>query len=384
VSATVASIPLDVDEYRAALRAWLDDNLAAFDQPPPRKHAEHMHQGLERSRTLWEAGWKRAGWPQLVGGLGGGARLRATFYDELCRAGIDLPETDSSIEVVGPALIEFGPDLAERYLPRYLAGDEIWGQGFSEPDAGSDLASLRTRAVPDGDGVVVDGQKLWTSHGHLAQRMVTLVRTGSSESRHRGLGVLLIDTDSVGVARRPLTFASGGQQMCETFFDGVRVPADRFVGEPDQGWQVAMFMLQYERCMYAAQRQAHLTLRLRQLSGYLAATGHDAAASEALGSAWLHVQAVRARAIESVRRLDAGEVVGPDASADKVLLARAEQAVFEAARHLDGPAFAFEPSAEPWRAGWWYSRASSILGGAGEIQRSIVADRVLGLPREAS
>jgi len=383
VSATVASVPLDVDAYRSALRAWLATNAATLEQPPPTTHEQHMRQGLERSRALWQVGWKRAGWPELVGGLGGGARLRATFYDEVCRAGIDLPETDSSIEVVGPAMIEFGPDLAARYFPRYLAGEEIWGQGFSEPDAGSDLASLRTRAVPDGEDVVVDGQKLWTSHGHLAERMVVLVRTGSTESRHRGLGALLVDTDGTGVTRRPLTFASGGQQMCETFFDAVRVPADRFVGAPDQGWQVAMYMLQYERSMYAAQRQAHLALRLRQLGAYLARTGHDAAASEAVGTAWLQVQAVRARAIESVRRLDAGEVVGPEASADKVLLSRAEQSVYEALRHLDGASFAFEPSAEQWRAGWWYSRASSILGGAGEIQRSIVADRVLGLPREA-
>jgi alkylation response protein AidB-like acyl-CoA dehydrogenase len=382
VSAMVASVPLDVDVYRGALRTWLSENGAALTRPPPTTHEMHVRQGLERSRTLWEAGWKRAGWPELVGGIGGGPRLRATYYDEMCRAGFDLAETDSSIEVIGPAMLEFAPDLAERFLSRYLAGDEIWGQGFSEPDAGSDLASLRTRAIADGDVVVVDGQKVWTSHGHIAERLLTLVRTGSTESRHRGLAALLIDTDLPGIARRPLTFASGDHEMCETFFDGVRVPDDRFVGARDQGWQVAMFMLQYERSMYAAQRQAHLGLRLRQLGAHLALSGHDGGAAEAIGGAWLQLQAVRARAIESVQRLDAGEVVGPDASADKVLLARAEQAILEAARHLEGAAFAFDESAERWRAGWWYSRASSLLGGAGEIQRSIVADRVLGLPRE--
>jgi alkylation response protein AidB-like acyl-CoA dehydrogenase len=171
--------------------------------------------------------------------------------------------------------------------------------------------------------------------------------------------------------------------MCETFFDGVRVPLDRLVGGPEQGWTVAMYMLQFERSMYAAQRQSFLELRLRQLTNYLKEAGYDEGAEAAAGWAWLNLQSVRARAIESVRRLDAGEVVGPEASADKVLLARAEQAIFELSRYAQRSGFVFDgQAAEPWRAGWWYSRATSIFGGAGEIQRSIVADRVLKLPKE--
>jgi alkylation response protein AidB-like acyl-CoA dehydrogenase len=142
-----------------------------------------------------------------------------------------------------------------------------------------------------------------------------------------------------------------------------------------------MHMLQYERSMYAAQRQAWLGLKLRQLVAYLDKAGIDDAAA-AVGDAWLQLQTVRARAIESVRRLDAGAVIGPEASADKVLLARAEQSIFEVVRHAVGAGFAFDQAAEDWRAGWWYSRATSIFGGAGEIQRSIVADKVLRLPQE--
>ena len=381
LTVSLAAAVADLDEYRDRLRAWLGAHADELRRDGA-SIEERIRNGLALTSAMWDAGWKRVGWPESLGGLGGGARHRATYYDELCRAGLELPETDLSSEVIGPAMIHFAPGLAESFLPKLLSGREAWGQAFSEPDAGSDLASLRTRGVVEGDEIEVTGQKVWTSHGHLASRLLTLVRTGTPESRHRGLAALLIDTDSAGLTRNPLLFANGHQEMCETFFDGVRVPLDRLIGSPQDGWNVAMHMLQYERSMYAAQRQAWLGHRLRQLRAYLAETGGDPAAWSALGAAWLHLQTVRARAMQSVRRLDAGETIGPEASADKILLARAEQALFEVARQVGRSGFAFADSAEPWRAGWWYSRATSIFGGAGEVQRSIVADRVLRLPRD--
>ena len=378
----VATVPIDLDEYRDALRAWLAEHRDEFATTRPASFEQHITRGLELSNVLWRAGWKRVGWPESVGGMLDSARHRATYYDEISRAGLELPNSDASIEVMGPAMIEYAPALAARHLPAFLAGEELWAQGFSEPDAGSDLAAIRTRGVVDGDTVVVDGQKVWTSHGHLAQRIWTLVRTGEPDSRHRGLAALLIDTDLEGVSRIPLHFANGSDEMCETYFDGVRVPLDRMIGEPGQGWAVAMHMLTYERSMYAAQRQAWAEQRLRQLAAALDAAGCEAGTAGAVRAAWLRLQAVRARTIESVRRLDAAEVVGPEASADKVLLSWAEQAVFDVARSAVGAGFAFDDWAAPWRADWWYSRASSIMGGAGEIQRSILADRVLLLPRE--
>jgi alkylation response protein AidB-like acyl-CoA dehydrogenase len=193
---------------------------------------------------------------------------------------------------------------------------------------------------------------------------------------------MLIDTDSLGLTRVPLTFANGVDEMCETFFDGVRVPMERMVGGTDEGWGVGMFMLQYERSMYAAQRQAWLGLRIRQLIAYLVANGAYHRAQDAINAAWLQLQTVRARTIQTVRRLDNGEVVGPEASADKILLARAEQSVFEIARNIEQSMFAFDESAARWRSGWWYSRATSIFGGAREIQCSLIADRVLRLPKD--
>ncbi len=377
-----AAMMADLDEYRDRLRAWLGAHADELRREGALSMAVRIRDGLALTSTMWDAGWKRVGWPESLGGLGGSARHRATYYDELCRAGLELPDTDYTIEVVGPAMIHFAPALAQSYLPELLSGRESWAQGFSEPDAGSDLASLRTRAVVEGDEIVVTGQKVWTSQGHVSARLLTLVRTGTPESRHRGLAALLIDTDSAGLTRNPLVFASGDQEMCETFFDSVRVPVDRLIGTPQDGWSVAMYMLQFERSMYAAQRQAWLTHRLRQLREFLVEQGSDQAAWSALSGAWLQLQTVRARAMQSVRRLDAGETIGPEASADKILLARAEQALFEVARQVSRSGFVFSDAAEAWRAGWWYSRATSIFGGAGEVQRSIVADRVLRLPSD--
>jgi alkylation response protein AidB-like acyl-CoA dehydrogenase len=378
----IQALALDVDDYRNALRTWLHGHRDELIEPHAVDRSQHIANGLRLTSTLWQAGWKRVGWPTTLGGFGGGPRHRATYYDELCQAGIEIPDTDLSIEVIAPAMLHFAPDVATTYLPRLLAGEEAWAQAFSEPEAGSDLASLRTRGVIDGNEVVVDGQKVWTSHGHLAARLLTLVRTGTAESRHRGITALLIDTDTPGIARRPLMFASGIDEMCETFFDDVRVPIDRMIGGADQGWSVAMLMLQFERGMYAAQRQAWLGLRLRQLLEHLDHAAIGEVAEAAVGAAWLQLQTVRARAIQTVGRLDAGAVVGPEASPDKVLLARAEQAIFEVARIAEHSGFVFDEAAEDWRAGWWYSRATSIFGGSGEIQRSIVADKVLKLPNE--
>ncbi len=372
----------DVDGFRNEFRRWLHEFGHEFRLPDDCNHDEQFARGLDLSRAMWDAGWKRVGWPASLGGLGGGPRHRATYYDELCRAGIEIPDTDLSIEVIGPAMVKFSPVLAEIHLPRLLAGEEAWAQAFSEPNAGSDLASLRTRGVVTGDEMVVEGQKVWTSHGHRSARLLTLVRTGSTDSRHRGLSALLIDTDSEGLTRNPLMFANGIDEMCETFFDSVRVPMQRMVGAIDEGWDVAMFMLQYERSMYAAQRQAWLGLRIRQLTDYLVASGTYQRAMHAVDAAWLQLQTVRARTIQMVRRLDNGEIVGPEASADKILLARAEQAIFEIARNIERSQFALDDSAERWRSGWWYSRATSIIGGAREIQCSVIADRVLRLPRD--
>jgi alkylation response protein AidB-like acyl-CoA dehydrogenase len=200
---------------------------------------------------LFQGGWNRYGWPADAGGFGGDERHRAVLYDELSAAGVDVPEQQMLLETLGPAVLRFAPALAAQFLSAYLAGEEWWAQSFSEPEAGSDLAGLRCRARREGDHYVLSGQKIWTSHGATARRLVCLVRTGSLESRHRGLTMVMVDTDTPGVQIRPIAMASGQNELSEVFFDDAEVPASRLLGDEGQGWQVAMFLLQFERAMYA-------------------------------------------------------------------------------------------------------------------------------------
>ena len=285
--------------------------------------------------------------------------------------------------MIAPALLRYAPALAEAFLPRFLAGEEAWAQAFSEPDAGSDLAALRTRGVLEGDRIVVDGQKVWTSHGHRATRLLVLVRTGPPESRHRGLAALLVDTRRSGSDPAPV-------DVRQRRAGDVRDLLPR-CARPDRPHDRGSDRRVERRHVHAPVRTKHVRRTTPGLSRPAPAsdpaiprrsTARSSLRVPRCRPAWLLVQTVRARTIQTVRRLDAGETVGPEASADKILLARAEQAVFELARLAGRGHFVWDAAGEPWRNGWWYSRATSIFGGAGEIQRSIVADRILRLPTE--
>jgi alkylation response protein AidB-like acyl-CoA dehydrogenase len=210
-----------------------------------------------------------------------------------------------------------------------------------------------------------------------------LVRTGTPESRHRGLSMILVDVGTPGVTVRPIKLASGRAELAECFFDDVRVPASRLIGAEGEGWAVAMYLLQYERALWAWLRAAVLLQRLRALTALVAGgTGHDAGVDEVLGTVYLDLLSLRARSVETVRRLAAGQTVGPEASADKLLLGACEQSVYEAARSLLGSRFLFGDDSRQWREEWWYSRTTTIYGGSAEVQRGIIADRVLKLPKE--
>lgn len=365
--------------------ADLADRLASWPpEAPSAGMGERLDAGTRLKTALHDEGWSRYGWPVAAGGLGGGALHRATLYDQLSLAGLAQPEQNVILEVVGPSLCRFAPGLAARFLPAFLRGDETWCQGFSEPEAGSDLAGLRCRAAPDGDGWRVDGQKTWTTLGAQADRMVLLARTGNRDSRHRGLTLFLLDLDLPGVTVAPIRYANGHDEIAEVFLDGVRVPGDRLVGDVGQGWAIAMHLLQFERGMYAWMRQAVLHEQLRALCADPPAVTERAA--RLVGEAHLAVAALRARSGDTVARLHRGEQVGPEASADKILLATAEQQVHDAARRVLGPRFVLGAgaAARRWRDDWFYARAASIYGGCSEIQRDILADRVLELPRAAA
>lgn len=376
-------------QLAASFQDWVDQESAAladFRGEEPTSIEGRMARDAQLMALLFDSGWTRWGWPTEVGGLGGGPLLRAAFYEALSAADLPIPEQVLVLETLGPAITEFAPGLASETLPSLLRGDEVWCQGFSEPEAGSDLAALRCRATLEGDEFVVNGQKTWSSFGHLASRCALLVRTGAPDSRHRGLTMLLVDTNASGVTARPIRFAGGRNETGELFFDDVRVPASRVIGEVGGGWGVAMFLLQYERCMYGWIRQAWLHQELSRLAARVG-TGPSRSDREQaqLGEAYLATLALRARCRRSLRALASGQSPGPAISVDKLLLSRAEQLVLDARRDLEWPRLELsaDVSAETLRSEWFYSRAASVYGGSVEIQRSIIADHLLKLPKES-
>jgi alkylation response protein AidB-like acyl-CoA dehydrogenase len=325
----------------------------------------------------------RWGWPEAVGGLGGTPLFRAILGEELTSRGLVHSAAYSMPEVLAPAVVHFAPAFAATVLPPLLRGDELWCQGFSEPDAGSDLGSLRTTAHLDDDDWVITGQKVWTSWAHHATRCVVLARTEGPGSGSRGITAFFVDMDSPGVDVRPLQTMADVDEFCETFFDEVRVPAGRVLGERGDGWAVAQHILACERGPIFWQRGGWLLHHLSELAAL--AQPDDDAALRVLGQAYADVYALRARSSVTQRLVAAGELRGPQSSVDKVLIATADQAVFDAGRMILGGAVELDDSdrADRFRKEWLYSRAATIYGGTSEIQRDIIAARLLGLPMPA-
>ncbi len=376
--------PPSPSRYARDLAAWCVQapELKALRSPEPESLEEVVEFERPAQQALWDSGWSRWGWPESMDGLGGSAVLRGLLYDTLWSCGVRVPEAMETPETLGPMLNQFAPSLADRYWARCVRGDEIWSQAFSEPEAGSDMASIRTRAVPDAQGGWrITGHKMWSSHVPCARRTVALVRTG--EAGHRGMGMFLVDLDAPGVTVRPTMASTGRNHFGEIFFDDTPVAADRIIGAPGDGWKIAMALLQWERGMYAWQRQGQL-YHLLQEAVREAGPGTAAAHAEAIGTAATHLDALRVRCGGTVLRLAEGQAPGPEISIDKLLLSTAEQSVMDVAAALAGPAFLLgdDARAAGRRGRWFYSRAASVYGGAAEIQRTIVAERVLGLPKE--
>jgi alkylation response protein AidB-like acyl-CoA dehydrogenase len=373
-------------DYRAELHGWLDAHREelAPRHPPPGTLDDRVAQMQRVKSILFEAGWMQFGWPERVGGRGGPPMLRTELGAAL--AGRDLvdPGLFSLIEVLAPTLIDFAPaDLAAEVVPRLLSGAELWCQGFSEPDSGSDLASLRCRAVPQGDADpaaawVINGQKVWTSLAQYSDRCVLLTRTGPPDSRHRGITAFFVDMDTPGITVRPLEMINGEREFAEVFFDDVVVPADRMLGEPNGGWSVAMSILPYERSSCFWQRVAYLYRRLERL---VDAVPDDHRAAEIVGEAYVQLFSLRARSRATQHRLAETGTIGAETSIDKVLVATAEQTTYDAARRLLTGTIEMDDAAaaELWRSEYLYSRAATIYGGTLEVQRNIIARRLLEL-----
>jgi alkylation response protein AidB-like acyl-CoA dehydrogenase len=367
--------PVTVEEFRAGLQNW----LAEHDLTPGPDHslAGHIEQMGRIRREMYDAGWMRYGWPVEVGGLGGPPTLRLVVAEEVLGRNLAEPGPYSMMEVLVPSMISYArPELAAEMVPRYLRGEETWCQGFSEPGSGSDLASLSTKATPDGDNWMVNGQKVWTSFAQFSQRCVLLTRTGSADTpRHQGITGFFVDLDSPGVSVRPLRTMHGVDEFCEVYFDDVVVPADRMLGKPGDGWQLANDLLPFERSTCFWQRIAYLFTRMDRLL----ADAPDASDAE-IGAAYLALHTVRCKSAETQRRFADGVKLGAETSIDKVLLAGAEQRLYDTARDLLPGVLELDETA--WRPEFLYSRAATIYGGTAEIQRNIIARRLLDLGKE--
>lgn len=373
---------LEPAAFRAALREWLADNSDEVQPEPDADHSlrGHLRQFARVQRALYDAGWSRYGWPERAGGLGGPDILRAIVGEEVVGRRLAEPGPYSMLDVLAPTMIDYASDeLAAEMVPKLLSGEEQWCQGFSEPGSGSDLASLSTRAVQQGDTWVINGQKVWTSFAQFSHRCILLTRTGDADTpNHEAITAFFVDLDTPGISVRPLRTMHGVDEFCEVYFDDVAVDSSRMLGKTGDGWRLAMDLLPYERSTCFWQRIAYLYSRLDALIGDVKGLGQ--AADSDMGEAYLALHILRCRSRDTQRRLGDGGKLGPETSIDKVLLAGAEQRLYDTVRELLPGAIELEDGA--WRTEYLYSRAATIYGGTAEVQRNIIARRLLDLGKE--
>ena len=379
---------ITVEEFRAEVRGWLAANLVGDYAGlkglggPGREH-EAFEERLAWNRLLAGAGLTCLGWPVEHGGRGLSVAHRVAFYEEYAHA--DAPDKVNHLgeELVGPTLIAFGTaEQQQRFLPPIREVTELWCQGYSEPGAGSDLAAVSTSANREGDHWVINGQKVWTSLAHLSQWCFVLARSEKGSSRHAGLSYLLVPLDQPGVEIRPIVQLTGDSEFNEVFFTDARTDADLVVGDPGDGWRVAMGTLQFERGVSTLGQQIRYA---RELSGLVDVAKKNGACDdplirERLTRAWAGLQAMRSFALAT---MDA-EVAGED-SVSKLLWANWHRDLGELAMDIRGKTgmILVNNEFDEWQRLFLFSRADTIYGGSNEVQRNIIAERVLGLPREA-
>jgi alkylation response protein AidB-like acyl-CoA dehydrogenase len=377
------------EEVRSFLAVNMPEPLAE-----PVEFDERIVWLREWQRKLHEAGLVNVAWPLEHGGRGASLGEQMVVEEELARA--SAPELIGvvGLGVVGPSIVAHGTDAQKaRWLPGILSGEEIWCQGFSEPGAGSDLASLRTVAEDRGDHWLVRGQKTWTSWAQYARWCAVLARTDPDAPPHRGISYLVADMRSPGVDVRPLVQLTGDAEFSEVYFDDVVVPKEQIIGEPNAGWGIAMHTLSHERGPAVAARAVKLRVLLDQLiadARRLERDGRPVIDDESVRSilARTHVQleVLRCQSARTVGTMIAQGRPGLETSIDKLQLTRAEQLLGDAALAVLGPA---APYADPdgpvdvkhWQGVYLYARAASIYGGTSQVQKNIIAERILGLPR---
>lgn len=365
--------------FRAELRSWLEDNDPGA---APRDESEHFEWRREWQRRLHGARWAGVDWPEEYGGRGASLTESAIFFEELGRAGAPLPANALGLLLGGPTLMAWGTEQQkDRHLPAILSGEEVWCQGFSEPEAGSDLAALRTRARKDGDDWVVSGQKVWTSMAQYSRWCMLLARTDDKAAKHKGLTYFLMDMRSPGIQVRPLLQITGESEFNELFLDEVRIPDDQVVGGVGNGWKVALTTLMNERAGIAFFLQVSLRRRLDRLIEELGARGRleEPVLQDRLGELYSRVEVLRLTAYRGLSVVERYGQPGPEGALTKWLWSRTNQELTQFAVDVLGPE---QLSSEfDWGFELLRARGNTIEGGTTEILKNVVAERVLGLPR---
>jgi alkylation response protein AidB-like acyl-CoA dehydrogenase len=378
---------IEVEEFRAEVRGWLADNLvgefaAIKGLGGPGNDNVAFTERLAWNKHLAAAGYTCLGWPEEHGGRGLSVAHRVAFYEECALANAPAKVNHFGEELLGPTLIAFGTDeQKKRFLPKILDLTELWCQGYSEPGAGSDLANVSTTAELDGDQWVINGQKVWTSLAHWAQWCFVVARTEKGSKRHAGLSFLLVPLDQPGVEVRPIVQLTGDSEFNEVFFDDARTDADLVVGQPGDGWRVAMGLLTFERGVSTLGQQIEYARELSGVAELAKSNGaaEDPSIRERLARSWVGLRTMRSYALAT---MDV-EQPGQD-NVSKLLWANWHRELGEIAMDVlgrDGLTLT-DGEFDEWQRLYLFSRADTIYGGSNEIQRNIIAERVLGLPRE--
>src|SRR3954468_14828126 len=367
-------------QFAGDVRAWLAEHVEVPDRFET--IADEVEFGRKWQAELAAARWVGIHWPEAYGGRGASPVQVAIFNMEYARSRALQPINRVGINLAGPTLLAHGTDAQkQRWLPEILTAGEIWCQLFSEPDAGSDLASLSTRAVRSDDGWLLSGQKVWTSYAQFARWGICLARTDPDVPKHKGISYLVVDMQAPGIEIRPLVQITGDAEFNEVFFDEVFVPDDHLVGALHNGWAVANTTLAHERgTSFPFKEQVVHEVYLDELWQQAVEAGavDDVEVADGLAQAFVELRVLRLHNWRTLSRLGRGIEPGPESSVTKLAWTDMTQHLSELALEVLGEG---SPLAGPWSRQWLWSKAASIAGGTSEVQRTIIGDRILGLPR---
>jgi alkylation response protein AidB-like acyl-CoA dehydrogenase len=385
-------------QFRDEVRAWFEANVPT-DWVARRNSEESMESRFAYlchwQRKMYDAGWAGISWPTEYGGRGASLMQQVIFIEEMARAQAPPMANVLGLGLIGPTIIAFGTEAQkQRFLRKILSAEEIWCQGFSEPNAGSDLAALSTEAKLDGDYFVVNGHKCWNSYGWAADWCELVVRTDPAAPKHKGLTVLLVDMKSPGIEVRGLKQMSGESEFCEIFFRDVRVPVENVVGKVNEGWQVAIGTLAHERGTFGAALQVNYRRnfnRLVEIAHTVKRNGHTAAEDpvirQKLAQCYAEIEVMRFNQMRAFSRINETGVPGPEGSIQKIFWSELNQRFQQIAMEIMGPYGQLAHGAPEafdegqWAYGYLRSRGNTIEAGTSEIQRNIIGHFVLGLPK---